>query len=226
MPKIAVNRRGIVFRSGEGLPDVPWGGVEVTELQKTLILEKFEAGNHNFSIIDVGTILPPLNSDAPMSESRVAQAINEALGKTGVIARAANRTGVATAASVSPANPVAIPGCVIAVPPSKRDVLLVTQAVWSIQVAGAGRLQLPVYSLSGGVATLVNAPYRVTAAASPAAGNFGGPQSDEYLIGPSDDWRIYGLYAQVARDAGSNLAASVFNFASVGAQSLIKAVAQ
>ncbi len=226
MPTIATSRKGRIFDPGDGLPIVPWTGVTVTELQKTQILEKFEAGNYKFSLIDISSPSAPVpSSDAPMSESRVAAAILASEGRVGMIGQAANRSGVNTAVAVSPANHTAIPGVVLAVPPSKRNVHLVSGVVWGITTAGAGRLEVAVYEIVSGVATILNSAYRLTTAASPAAGAFGGIQVDEHPIGPSDNWRVYGLYARVARDAGSNLAAYTHNFNTAAAQSYLRAVA-
>ena len=152
-------------------------------------------------------------------------ALAEATTRDRVLAYASNRTGVATAATVSPATPAAIPGCIIDVPPSNgKQVKIKWGALWGITTAGAGRLVLPVYELTNGGATLIATPYMLTTAASPAAGSYGGWQETPwYDIGIVTTPRKFGLYAQLVRDAGSNLAAYIHNVDVVGGYPFITA---
>lgn len=140
-----------------------------------------------------------------------------------VLAYASNRTGTATAASVSPAA-AAIPGCIIDVPPSGgRQVRIRWGALWGITTAGAGRLQLPVYELTGGGASLFASPYIVTTATVPAAGAYGGWMETTWLdLGVITFSRKFGLYAQVVQSS-SSLAAYTHNLDAVGAYPFITA---
>lgn len=135
-----------------------------------------------------------------------ASALYETLGH-GTLAYAENTAGAYTYLTTAD---LPVPGVVVVVPPTEKDVWIEYQFGIQVVVGGQGVGMASIYETTGGTAVLAGWSRTQSFTTGQAATANGPYHFGKFPVGPSDTTRVFVLYAKHIQD-GSSLALAIQN---------------